>query len=248
MLEEWCDEIGGRHTDLPDQESCTLDDRKIVVKNDGEVDLWGDENWRLEGIEDMTNEGESLFLESDSGVMRITENDQEMQVRRFVHVTSEDNIDSICSEGLQSDQTATVDSRQAHETLPEAIEAIDRRCPDQAPLRRESNFLAFPVLGHDPHPEGIEGEEIRLHIDPDQIPEDCQCVIDRVDSEVDICRAVRDESPVDLETELSFFWDDAEVGSIEEMKDRIVRRGRSADRSPEIYCGCDIPPEAIDEC
>jgi hypothetical protein len=94
-------------------------------------------------------------------------------------------------------------------------------------------------------PEGIEGDQERLHIDPDKIDEDCQCVVNENGNEYDVHRAVKNERNVDSEVDI--YWGYAEVGSVDKMRDELTRRDTGRP-SPEVYCGCEIEPEAIDEC
>lgn len=248
-IEKWCEEeMGGEwRQSAPDEAECSISvGEEIRIRGDTVI-VDRDEFESIDQWDEVSRDGEEIHFESDSASLRVSPDGQNIEVDRLIHVTDSQNVESICARGLRPRPRATTQDGSEYENMVEAVDKIDEHRPEGAPLRSQSVFLGVPAVSFNIDPEGITGEHERLHIDPEEIPESCQCVMNDNFMEAMVNRSLRDNSPRDPDEEAELFWESSVVGNISKLTKKIDSTNEPRG-SPEIYCGCTIPPEAIDEC
>lgn len=157
------------------------------------------------------------------------------------HETTAENARSICERGFYPEPNFTL-SESDLDGLPETNRRIDEQRPEGAPERTSSTYFS---LGGGLTTDNAATTTGVLKVDLERVPDDCECAVVNAAEEATVREAIMSDI-MPTEDAVDQFWEEAEICEPEECWDPL--QNVEPPRYGEVFCGCYIPPEAIESC
>lgn len=168
------------------------------------------------------------------------------------HLVDNEDFETVCREGLK-----TANQRSSYSSSRDTEKFLEKRKPNNFPSRDDSVFL-FPSSECSNPPLTTSGS-IKLRVNPDKMPEDCQCFHAPFDEVTEASSKLSLSKREDMEPfgdrkgfkqqakdHADFYWDSAtKCDSLQECNEESNKGNY---RNREIVCNCKIPEEAITNC